>query len=263
MNHEQFEEIAALDAVGAATAEQRASLERHLAECSSCAGAAAEYNDAAALIALGLEPRDPPAEARHQILNSIGANAETTLTGWRSRRRKPMWWLATAATFFIALWGWSELRVRTVRHEVEELRASKRTLEEDVRRLRTQNQRLGGTLETIGSPDTRTISLAGQEIAPSASARVYLDSRNRRAFVFFNGLPAVPGDKNYQLWIIRADSPNPQPAGVFNVNAQGQAQLSVENLPVGTELKALAVTLEPRGGVPAPTGARYLVGTSG
>lgn len=41
---------------------------------------------------------------------------------------------------------------------------------------------------------------------------------------------------------------------MFNVDKNGSASLLVENLPVDTEMKALAVTLEPKGGVAAPTG---------
>jgi len=35
----------------------------------------------------------------------------------------------------------------------------------------------------------------------------------------------------------------------------------VQNIPVDTLIKALAVTLEPRGGVQSPTGQKYLVGS--
>ncbi|HEY8133027.1 MAG TPA: anti-sigma factor, partial [Thermoanaerobaculia bacterium] len=90
---------------------------------------------------------------------------------------------------------------------------------------------------------------------------VFLDPSQRRAFVFFRGLPPNAGDKSYQLWIIRADQVAPQSAGVFNVDASGSASLVVQNLPVDTMIKALAVTLEPRGGVKAPTGEKYLVGS--
>lgn len=268
MTHEEFDNLAALDAIGASSVHEAAELRRHLGSCPECAAAAREYEEAATLMAQSLEPVTPPADVREQILAAVrGATpaaefAETTLVSWRSRRMKPVWWLATAATFFLALWGWAELRIRTVRMEVQELRAANKALDEQNRQLSRQSEALASTLEVLTASQTRTISLAGQEVAPSASARVFLDPERRRAFVFFHDLPPNPGDKSYQLWIIRADSPQPQPAGTFNVDPKGEAQLSVENLPVGKELKALAVTLEPRGGAAAPTGAKYLVGAS-
>jgi anti-sigma-K factor RskA len=77
--------------------------------------------------------------------------------------------------------------------------------------------------------------------------------------VFFHDLPANPGDKSYQLWIIRADQPKPVSAGVFDVTNTGTASISIENLPLATEIKALAVTLEPKGGVAQPTNATFYV----
>ena len=268
MTHEEFENLAALDAIGASTEEEGASLRQHLETCEACVAVAREYEEAATLMARSLDPAVPPAGVREQILAAVREAppaddlADTTLVSWRSRRMKPVWWLATAATFFLALWGWAELRVRTVRTELQELHAVRKALEEHNRQLTRQSESLAGTLEALTASQTRTISLTGQEVAPGASARVFLDSQGRRAFVFFYDLPPNPGDKSYQLWIIRADSPQPQPAGTFNVDPSGKAELSVENLPVGKELKALAVTLEPRGGVAAPTGAMYLIGKS-
>ena len=71
-------------------------------------------------------------------------------------------------------------------------------------------------------------------------------------------MPPNSGDHSYQLWIIRADQPKPQSAGVFDAS-EGHASLTVENLPVDTQIKALAVTLEPRGGVEQPTNTNFFV----
>src|SRR5262249_39259305 len=121
--------------------------------------------------------------------------------------------------------------------------------------LAAQNEKLA----SLAAPETHTIALAGQEMSPTASARVFLDPTRRRAIVFFRNLPSNPTDKSYQLWIIRADQPNPQSAGVFDVTAGGSATLSVDNLPVLTEIKALAVTMEKRGGVDQPSEKKFYV----
>ena len=96
-------------------------------------------------------------------------------------------------------------------------------------------------------------------MSPAASARVFLDPTRRRAIVFFHNLPANPTDKSYQLWIIRGDQPNPQSAGVFDVSGGGSATLSIDNLPVLTEIKALAVTMERRGGADQPSEKKFYV----
>src|SRR5437660_1404020 len=106
--------------------------------------------------------------------------------------------------------------------------------------------------------NTQTISLTGAKMSPSAAAKVFMDSDKHRAVVVFANLPACPNDKSYQLWIIRGDQPKPQSAGVFDVE-KGNATITIENLPVMTEIKGLAVTMEPRGGVDQPTNANYYV----
>src|SRR5204863_7602206 len=103
--------------------------------------------------------------------------------------------------------------------------------------VRGQNDQRSSAVTALESAGRRTIALSGQEIAAAASARVFLEPERRRALVFFNDLPANPGDKSYQLWIIRADQPKPVSAGVFNVNAAGTATISIENLPIATEIK--------------------------
>jgi anti-sigma-K factor RskA len=49
-------------------------------------------------------------------------------------------------------------------------------------------------------------------------------------------------------------------AGVFDVDAEGRAELEVSDMPVDVPIAGLAVTLEPRGGLPAPSGKILLHG---
>jgi anti-sigma-K factor RskA len=49
---------------------------------------------------------------------------------------------------------------------------------------------------------------------------------------------------------------------VFTVDASGTGSLAVRPLPGVASVNAFAVTLEPAGGLPAPSGAMYLLGKS-
>ncbi len=73
------------------------------------------------------------------------------------------------------------------------------------------------------------------------------------------GLPPCPEGHAYQLWLI-ADN-KPLPGGTFKTDAQGRARMS-DRLPPDHSAPAFAVTLEREGGVPAPQGDIFLVGTS-
>ncbi len=253
MTHDQFEAIAALDAVGAATTDEARSLDAHAADCQACRRAREEYAEAATLLARGLEPVPPPAGVRRRIVENM--NQRENVIDAADRFTVRPWWLATAATLFLALWGWREVGIRVARERIVTQQAEIRRLAEEKDRLATQNEKLA----SMAGPQTRTIALAGQEMSPAASARVFLDPTRRRAIVFFYKLPTNPATKSYQLWIIRGDQPKPQSGGVFDVNSSGNATVSVDNLPLMTEIKGLAVTLEPRGGAEEPTEKKFYV----
>ena len=236
MTHEESESIAALDALGLAGAGDAVVMAMHVASCIPCRRARDEYRRATTLLALDLEPVAPPRELRERLVESVRRAAT---------RRRTSWWLSAAAVFALVLFGWREFNIRS-----------------ELARLQQENAKLVSEMAALGAADTRTIALAGQEIAPRASAKVFLEPNRRRAIVFFHDLPENPGDKSYQLWIIRADEPKPMSAGVFDVTESGTASLTIENLPVDTEMKALAVTLEPRGGVTQPTNTQFYVSGS-
>ena len=233
MTHEEMQNLAALDAIGAASPEEVAELRRHLATCEECRRVADEMNESAAMLALTADPVAPPPNVKQNLLQSLPRRAPL-----------PVWWIAAAAVLLV-VWGATWIELRRTREEMA--------------KLQTERARLSATVAALGN--AKVIHLAGQEIAPRANASVFLDPSQRRAFVFMHDLPPNGGDKSYQLWIIRADQVKPQSAGVFNVDANGNASIVVQNLPVETVIKAVAVTLEPRGGVPAPTGQKFLVGS--
>jgi anti-sigma-K factor RskA len=142
---------------------------------------------------------------------------------------------------FFALWIWREMGIRAAR-ESDAVQIA------EIARLRSENAQLASRV-------SRTFELTGQQ----ASARVILEPERRRAVVVFRNLPLNAADKSYQLWIIRADQPAPVSAGVFDATKDGTAAVSIENLPVETEIKGLAVTLEPKGGLAQPSNTDFVV----
>ncbi|MDP9362520.1 MAG: anti-sigma factor [Acidobacteriota bacterium] len=262
MTHEQLESIAALEAIGVATPDEASAFFAHASACTDCRRARDEYEEAASLLARDLDPVAPPADVRDRIFASIdGSSWNDNVVDAGERFGTSRWWMA-AAVLFLALWGWRELSIRVGREKVNSREAEIRRLAGENQLLSVRNEKLAAVMAALASRDTRTIALTGQQVSPSASAKVFLEPQQRRAVVFFYNLPANASDKSYQLWILRADQPKPQSAGVFDVTQSGAASISIENLPLATEIKGLAVTLEPRGGVAQPTNMNFFVAGS-
>jgi anti-sigma-K factor RskA len=73
-------------------------------------------------------------------------------------------------------------------------------------------------------------------------------------------LPPLPAGKIYQVWLV-AGGP-PVSAGLVAPDDTGRS-VGIFRTPVDvTGPVTVAVTIEPEGGVPAPTGAFYLTGKS-
>jgi hypothetical protein len=255
MAHEQYDAVAALDAIGAADPDEASAFHAHVASCPDCRRVRDEYAEAASLLARDLDPVTPPPQVRDRIFKAIdGGNVVDAHDRFGISR----WWMA-AAVLFLALWGWRELSVRVIREKVNSTEAEMRRLAGQNQLLTARNEKLSAEMTSLASRDTRTIALTGQQVSPSASAKVFLAPQQRRAVVFFYNLPPNATDKSYQLWILRADQPKPQSAGVFDATPSGVASISIENLPLATEIKGLAVTLEPKGGVAQPTNTNFFV----
>lgn len=261
VTHDALESIAALEAIGAATPEEGSAFRTHAATCADCRRARDEYEEAASLIARDLAPVAPPIQLRSRIVEAVDDGSDDNVVDARERFGISRWWMA-AAVLFLALWGWRELSVRVMRERINTREAEIHRVTNENELLAARNEKLAAEMAALASRDTRTIALSGQQVSPSASAKVFLEPQQRRAVVFFYNLPANAADKSYQLWILRADQPKPQSAGVFDVTKNGAASISIENLPLATEIKGLAVTLEPKGGVAQPTNTNFFVAGS-
>ena len=124
----------------------------------------------------------------------------------------------------------------------------------DLRAKVAEQQQL---LVLLRAPDTRVAALGGLKPSPAAHGRMWWNREAGGLFVAA-GLPAAPGGKTYQLWAIA--SGKPVSAGIFDVDAGGSATLPVKPLPSLGDIEMFAVTLEPAGGLPQPSGEMYLAG---
>jgi anti-sigma-K factor RskA len=109
----------------------------------------------------------------------------------------------------------------------------------------------------LESDDVQMLLLGGKGPQPSARGRVFWSPKAQRGVLVAANLTPLPPDHQYELWVFQKGKP--VSAGVFDVDPQGRALFESTQFPEA-EAQNFAVTIEPRGGVPAPTGPIVLVG---
>jgi anti-sigma-K factor RskA len=114
------------------------------------------------------------------------------------------------------------------------------------------------TMAVLAAPDMARFDLTGQQVAPAARARAFW-SRDRGLVVAANNLPALRPGRTYQVWML-PKSGAPISAGLLTPDSAGVATVAYETAPGLSAPGAVAVSEEPAGGVPAPTGAIVVVG---
>jgi hypothetical protein len=130
-------------------------------------------------------------------------------------------------------------------------------LARDLQSAQAESERLATAMAIISAPGMRPIALAALKAPPGAQGYTFVDPAAKRAVFVAANLPQLAPDKTYELWFI-ADG-KPVPAGTFGVDASGRSG-TVTVSGVADRVQAWAVTVEPQGGVPQPTGPMVLKG---
>jgi len=183
----------------------------------------------------------PPSRVRVRLLSSLSKSA--------SESRAGSWgWMAAAAMLIVSLGlGWYAVSLR------DRIRALEQQVADALRTTEAARVRLA----VLTAPDLTDVALAGQAPAPRASGRA-LWSRSQGLVFAASALPPLPAGRTYQLWYLTANAP--VSAGVFEPEPDGRAIGFFATPELATAPTGFAVSLEPEGGVPAPTGAIYLAG---
>jgi hypothetical protein len=103
------------------------------------------------------------------------------------------------------------------------------------------------------------LTLSGSDMAKQASALLLYNPTTQKIWLYSAHLPECPRGTAYQLWAI---DQRPVSVGTFHMDAGETSHLLVKRLPEFAKAKKFAVSLEPAGGRPQPTGPIYLIGQS-
>ncbi|MDQ3754993.1 MAG: zf-HC2 domain-containing protein, partial [Acidobacteriota bacterium] len=224
MKHEEYTDLLTADALGALDAIERRELEAHLASCAECRAEADVWREVAATLAYAAPSVAPPAALRERLFEQIKpqppisrAEAVTkteadsknsalpkptnvvALDAEREKRRggvlvsKPLLLvgslaasIAIAALAITLAMAWAQNR-----HLQEQLVSAASGLLQSERELAA----LRAERDLLAAPASRTVALAGTEVAAAAQARLTYDQQTGRAVLVAANLPPVPAGK--------------------------------------------------------------------
>jgi anti-sigma-K factor RskA len=247
-----------LYALGALDAAEKVVIESHIASCPDCAQKLAEALGRMAILAFAAPRVEPSPGVKERLMRQLHATAEGS--GGSGARVAPepaggifgRWWallvpVASAlALATILLW----LHNVQLDRQLADLR---NTITEQQKQLDEARH----MADLLAARDTVVVPLWEQKTPTTVGARVVYNAHE--GMMMYDGMwPPAPADKSYQLWLVPMNGA-PISAGVFNPKS-GQMSHMMMKLPAGVTAKEFAVSLEPAGGMPHPTGPMVLVG---
>jgi anti-sigma-K factor RskA len=226
-------------------ASEQAEVRAHLATgCPACAGALAEAQAVVAHVPMALDRIEPPTSVKQKLMERIDRSesapipvtrtpgqsaAPPRISSARSSISRTILTSAIAASIgalivAATLWWPAQKKVNLVENE-----------------------------------NVKLVAMAGADLQPKASGKIFWDKQKNDWHVYvFDLKPPAPGQE-YELWFITPGQKK-IPAGTFMVDASGKASLVVK-VPADIGPIALAaVTNEPLGGLPQPSGQVQLLG---
>ena len=226
MNDGSPHEVSAAYALDALDGDEREAYETHLAACERCREDVASFRATASALAYDVDLPPLPETLEHRIIAAARAE-HPNVVPLRQRLAIPAAALgAVAAVAAIAIGIWAIHLSNSLDHQKSIRKDQKAVIDvlSDCSRTPTQG------------------STGAVCVAPTEKAVLIADS-----------LPAASAGKTYEAWVITGK--HVQPAGLFRGGAGRKYVLLTESVRAPAKV---AVTLEKRGGVSAPTTAILL-----
>ena len=267
VNHDALRDVCGLYALDALTGVERAEFEAHLQTCDECRAEVRALAPVADGLLGAVPVLEPPANLRARVLGNVTGSMPVARAPEPPRTRVASWsffaGLAAAAALVAAAGlgvyaGQLRTRVTDLEARLQEATLRASAAERQIADARQTAAEAQSTVAVLAAPDLARVDLAGQPPASQASGRAFV-SRSRGVVFTASNLPALPAGKVYQLWVV-----TPQAAlsvGLLRPDDAGRVAAILAAPQNLTTMAAVAVTLESEGGVPAPTGEKYLVGT--
>jgi len=258
--HPTREEDFDLYALGALEGDEKQTLESHFASCSECVRKLAAAKGRMALLAFSAPHVEPSPGVKERLMRQLHSTAEGRAYSPAHVESESVgggffgrWWAAVLAPAATAL----ALATVLLWVQNDHLQNDDRRLHVALEVQRNQIDELRHIADVIQARDTVSVALKPMPgMSPGAVQVIY--NAGMGQLVYDGWIAPPPADKSYQLWLVPTNG-NPISAGVFNPVTADSCTWATQ-VPKGVTAKAFAVTLEPAGGMPHPTGPMVLAG---
>lgn len=246
-SHEYFQELISMYALGALPKSEAQAVSQHLADCDECRQRFVSERATVQMMPRAVELVQPSQETKQKLFARIDADLaqdkvrepRPTRTVVQEKPRKN--WFATPAFAFAVIALIALLAVGGYL-----ILGNRQTPEQ---------QQIAAILN---DPNVQRVALQGTPDAPDAAAEMFMVPGHSQAVLQVSGLDQLPSDKGYEFWFFRDGQP--QPSNVFVVNPDGTNTVLVQANDTVENFQGWGVTIEPRAGVPTPTGPIVILG---
>jgi len=236
MDHEAIEGLIPAYALGATDPDESQAVEAHVPGCAACRALLAEYRGLGDHLLYATPVMAAPADLTERMRRRLAPE--------RRQAAPEPWWVRLRIRSLVPVLGATLLLlVLTNLYWVSRVN-------------RLQQRATGQAASLDGFANARAIPLRADAAGGWAQGVVYAPSDGQLALLCVYGMPALPPDKTYQLWLLKDGKRDN--GGLFRVSQDGFGLLVVRPERALSEYSAVGITVEPAGGSPGPTSPRVL-----
>lgn len=157
-----------------------------------------------------------------------------------------------AAVLLLLGIGYQYQQLNETNNQVVVINSEKENLSKTVDSLALKNKTIETSLAVIRDPKNTVITLGGQVVSPTSSAKIYWNKETQVVYVDASNLPTPPKGKVYQVWALKLTPVlTPTSIGLLkNFDTNDQKLFAVSDTGYA---EAFGITLEPEGGSISPT----------
>jgi len=240
LTHEEMHDLYELYALGVLDQVERDEISRHLGSgCAVCLGAVRRASmQNAGVLGILTPDSTPPGRVEARLREGVGLRAR----GWT-------WAAWAAAAACLVAMTWAGLKSWRISHELDATR-------QEVRRTDLELARVRAVLDVLNAPGTRAVSFGEEKQMPPRGS-VFVNPQ-KGVVLIASRLPQLSTGWCYEMWLIPKTGA-PKPAGVFWATEAGSAVHTLAGPLDVASTGAVAVTVEPGNGSPAPTSKPIIV----